>query len=87
MNKTSRLSPDELTQAVDEILEAGVPVICFLKLSHDDSKIYEKIIDAQGKYVTETKGPSLEYDPLKEEEEYYALFVRKPKTESMFFRA
>lgn len=86
MVKPPRLSPSALTQAVSEILEAGVPVICFLKLSQENAKDYEKIIDTQGKYVTETRGPSLEYDPLKQQE-CYALFVRKPLTKSMFFRA
>lgn len=86
MPETPRLSPGELTKAVNEILEAGVPVICFLRLTQNDAKVYEKIIETHGKYATETQGPSLEYDPLKQIE-CYALFVRKPKTKSMFFRA
>jgi hypothetical protein len=77
MPQTLRLTQGELAQIIDDFFEAGIPAISFLELSRSDAKDYETIIDLQGKYVAETRGPSLENDPLKQKE-CYAVVVRKP---------
>lgn len=77
MPSTLRLTQDELAQALDDVFRAGVPAISFLRLSHNDAKGYEEIIDLQEKYVAETRGPSLEYDPMKQVP-MYSVVVRKP---------
>lgn len=86
MPETLRLTQGELAQIVYDLLEKGIPAVSFLDLSQSDAKDYETIIDQQGRYVAEARGPSLEYDPLKLRERY-AVVVRKPITKSMFFRA
>lgn len=77
MPETLRLTQDELAQAVDDIFRAGVSAMTFIRLSQNDAKGYEQIIDLQGKYVTETRGPSLEYDPTKQVP-MFAVVIRKP---------
>lgn len=80
MPATLRLTHGELAQALDDIFEVGIPAISFLRLSQSDAKDYVEIIDLQGKYVAETRGPSLEYDPMGKTP-MFAVIVRKPAKE------
>ncbi|MBP7708225.1 hypothetical protein KA107_00950 [Candidatus Pacearchaeota archaeon] len=72
-----RLTQDELAQALDDVFRAGVPAVSFLRLTQEEARRYEGLIDNMNKYVAEVRGPSLDHDPLKQVP-FYAVFVRKP---------
>ena len=77
MPRTPRQTQGRFLRTLDEMFRVGVPAISFLELDYAKAKDYERMVDAQHKYVTEVRGPSKEYDPLRQTP-MYSLLVRKP---------
>jgi hypothetical protein len=72
-----RLDSKHLGAALKEIFSTGVPAVSFLRLTYEEARRYEGIIDDMYEYVVDARGPSLEYDPMKRVP-MYSVVVRKP---------